>query len=121
MPTYRITIDARRTVSGYSGPDATHVFDRYVQAPTALAARRSLTSRRWVADNDGAEFSEWTIARTRRVPVVEVVTTDSSAWHSNGIAGIRVFYSKSAANVHLRRLLAQCTPGEGAFRRIVSN
>lgn len=116
MSSYRLTIDARRSDS-YGG--VSRIFYRYVQADTARLARDSIGNRPVIDPADGAWFNEWTITATRKVTQYEVVTTDGHAWHSHGITGITVFYSKREANKCLARTLARCTPSQGAFIRPV--
>lgn len=116
MPSYRLTIDARRSDSlSYEW----RTFYRYVQADTARHARGSIGNRSVVDPSDGAWFDEWTITATRKVTRYEVVTTDCHAWHSRGITGITVFYSKREANRYLARTLTGCKPNQGAFLRTV--
>lgn len=124
MPTYRLTIDAIRWAPGaYTSPEAARVFDVYVQAPTALAARVMFRAARpgkvGVTDpRDGAWFDTWRIERARKARVFEVVTTDNTAWHSGGITGTTVFYDdKRRANEHLKTTRATRKPGQGAFMR----
>jgi hypothetical protein len=109
MPTYKLTLDATRY-----GRDA-RTFSRYVDAPTAQAARDSIGNRPVQDNTDMAWFDEWRITDTRKVDRYEVVTTDNRAWHSGGITGITVEYGKRAANARLRLTRKHLTPGQGAF------
>lgn len=111
MPSYKLTFYATRY-----GTNA-RTFDRYVTAPTPRAARASIGNRPVVDMTDMAWFDEWRITDTRKVDKYEVVTTDSSAWHSNGVTGITVEYGKRAANERLRRIQGRLTPSQGAFIR----
>jgi hypothetical protein len=51
--------------------------------------------------------------------VWEVVTTDNSYWHSNGISGINVWHTPIEAQIHFDRIKDQLKPGCGAFIRKV--
>lgn len=121
MPTYRLVIAGTRTgAAGYTTPEATRTFVRYVKAPTRAEARSALTSP--VQDiADGASFDVFTVRSARKTSVYEVITTDNTAWHSNGITGCTTFYDKGKARTHLRRTLAGCAAGQGAFLRDATN
>jgi hypothetical protein len=122
MPTYRLTIDAHRNPpAGYDGPaEESRTFVKYVKAVTPAVARQSIGNRPVTDVTDGAWFDEWRITAARKAPVFEVVTTDTAAWHSNGITGINVHYSKRVANAQLRTFREKCKPGQGAFLRTVT-
>lgn len=112
MPSYRIDI------VGYRNADSERrSFARYVDAPTPAAARASLGSRPVQDMSDMLWFDQWRITDTHKVDKFEVVATDSSLWHSSGVASIAVEYGKRAANARLRLMLAGCKPGHGAFIR----
>jgi hypothetical protein len=111
MPSYKITFYATR-----DGRNA-RSFARYVTSPTARDARATFGNRPIQDMADMAWFDEWRITDTRKVVKYEVVATDTSAWHSNGIASVTVEYGKRAANERLRIALANSKPGQGAFIR----
>jgi hypothetical protein len=120
MPHYRLTIDALRWAPGaYTSPEAGRVFDVYVQAPTAAAARAYFRAARpgkaGVTDpRDGAWFDTWVITRTAKTPVFDVVMIMGP---SARVVGETRFYAKRPANVCLRNTRARCKPGQSAFIR----
>lgn len=116
MPTYKITLDARRT-----SPTESRRFPIYIKAETPRGARATLGNRPVVDPADGRWFDEWIVADTRKARVFEVRTTDNTAWHSNCLTGITVFYDQRKANTYLRRTLAARKPGQGAYLRDATN
>lgn len=126
MPNYELTVYAYRrgTTGGYTGPDTDfRTFRRYFEADTATDARRKLMHEngdngRTVTDTaDRKWFDAWTVQHVREVARYVVVTTDNTAWHSNGITSETVFYRRGDATKCLRNTLKRCKPGQGAFIR----
>jgi hypothetical protein len=126
MPNYELTVFAYRrgTTGGYTGPDTDfRTFRRYITADTATDARRTLMHEngdngRTVTDtSDRKWFDSWNVQRVREVARYVVVTTDNTAWHSNGITSESVFYRRGDATTCLRNSLKRCSPGQGAFIR----
>lgn len=127
MPFYALTVNAvRHGPDGYSNADVFRTFTRYVEAASPGEARtwllrlepRGPITGAVTDPSDGAWFDSSNIRKTREVTRYTVVTTDNTAWHSNGITGRSVFYGKREASKYLRLALAACLPGQGAFLRI---